>query len=103
MLYDFIALLEELTITYSWFQQDDTTANTANNSMKLLNEIFRECVITRNLWPLHSTKLIYQTFICGKQQNLQCIVIAHTHLTPFVGAQRLFEHTVYIWIGAISW
>jgi hypothetical protein len=24
--------------------------------------------------------LLHQTFICGKQQNLQCIVIAHARL-----------------------
>jgi hypothetical protein len=49
MLYDFIGLLEEDKITYSWFQQHGATAHTANNSVKLLNEIFRECVISRNL------------------------------------------------------
>jgi hypothetical protein len=57
MLYDFIGLLEEDEITYSWFQQDGATAHTANNSMKLLNEIFGECVISGNLWPLRSPDL----------------------------------------------
>jgi len=74
MLHDFISLLEENEITYSWFQQDGATvhiannsmkllseifgfqqdgatAHIANNSMKLLNEIFRERVISSNLWP----------------------------------------------------
>jgi hypothetical protein len=51
MLHDFIGLLEEDEITCSWFQQDGATAHTANNSMKLLNEIFGEHVISRNLWP----------------------------------------------------
>jgi hypothetical protein len=37
MLYDFIGLLEENEITYSWFQQYGAIAHTANNSMKLLN------------------------------------------------------------------
>jgi hypothetical protein len=49
MLHDFIGLLKEDEIT--WFQQDDATAHTANNSMKLLNEIFGERVISRKLWP----------------------------------------------------
>jgi hypothetical protein len=35
----------------SWFQQDGTTAHAANNSMKLLNKIFGERVISTNLWP----------------------------------------------------
>jgi hypothetical protein len=54
MLHDFIGLLEEVEITYSLFQQDGGTAHTANNSMKLLNEISGECVISRNLWPRRS-------------------------------------------------
>jgi hypothetical protein len=51
MFHDFIGLLEEDEITYSWFQQDGTTVHTANNSMKLLNNFFGECVISRNLRP----------------------------------------------------
>jgi hypothetical protein len=50
-LYDFIGLLEEAEISYSWFQQDGNTAHTANNSINLLKEIFAERVISRNLWP----------------------------------------------------
>jgi hypothetical protein len=57
MLHDLIGLLEENEITYSWFQQDGTTVHTANNSMKLLNEIFRECLTSRNLWPPRSPNL----------------------------------------------
>jgi hypothetical protein len=81
MLHNFIGLLEEHEITYSWFQQDGATAHTANNSMKLLNEIFRECVISRNLMASsfassYSTRL----YICGEQHHLQCIVIAHARL-----------------------
>jgi hypothetical protein len=51
MLYDFIGLLEEGETTYSWFQQYGATAHTANNNMKLLNDIFGERVISRNVWP----------------------------------------------------
>jgi hypothetical protein len=57
MLYNFIGLLEEDQITYSWFQQDGATAHTSNNSMKLLNYIFGERVISRNLWPPRSPDL----------------------------------------------
>jgi hypothetical protein len=57
MLLDFIGLLEEYEITYSWFQKDGANAHTANNSMKLLNEIFGAHVISRNLWPLRSSDL----------------------------------------------
>jgi hypothetical protein len=56
-LHDFIGLLEEEETTYSWFQKDDATARRASNSMKLLNEIFRERVISRNLWPPRSPDL----------------------------------------------
>jgi hypothetical protein len=73
MLYDFIGLLEEDDIIYSWFQQDGATAHTANNSMKLLNEIFGEHVISRNSWPPCLLDLTPP-----EQQNLQCIVIIHT-------------------------
>jgi hypothetical protein len=57
MLYEFIGLLGEDEITYSWFQQDGATAHTANNSTKLLNEIFGERVISRNLWAPRSPDL----------------------------------------------
>jgi hypothetical protein len=49
MFYDLIGLLEEGEITYSWFQQHGDTAHTANNSIKLLNEIFGERFISTNL------------------------------------------------------
>jgi hypothetical protein len=81
MLHDFIDLLEEHEITYSWFQQDGATAHTANNAMKLLNEIFRECVISRNLMaPSLASSCSTRLYICGKQHHLQSIVIAHVHL-----------------------
>jgi hypothetical protein len=51
VLHDFIDVLEKDKFSYSWFQQDVATAHTANNSMKLLNEIFGERVISRHLWP----------------------------------------------------
>ena len=41
VLRDFIGLLGEDEIIYSWFQQDGATAHTANSSIKLLHEIFR--------------------------------------------------------------
>jgi hypothetical protein len=51
VLHDFICLFEEDQITYSWFQQDGATVHTASNAMKLMNEIFREYVICRRVWP----------------------------------------------------
>jgi hypothetical protein len=57
IIHDFIGLFEEDEITYSWFQQDGATAHTANNSMKLLNEIFGERVISINLKPSRSPDL----------------------------------------------
>jgi hypothetical protein len=78
MLHDFIDLPEEDEITYSWFQQDGATAHKANNSMKLLNEIFGESLETYG--PLAPRILLHQAFICEEQQNLQYIVIAHARL-----------------------
>jgi hypothetical protein len=49
MTFDFIDLLGEDEITYSWCLQVGATAHTIINSMKLLNEIFGERVISRNL------------------------------------------------------
>jgi hypothetical protein len=57
MLHDFIGLLEEDEITHYWFQQDGATAHTAKKSMKILNEIFGERVISRNLRPPRSPDL----------------------------------------------
>jgi hypothetical protein len=54
---DFIGLLEEEEIAYSWFQPYGATAHTPNNNMKLLNEIFGERVISINLWPPRSPDL----------------------------------------------
>jgi hypothetical protein len=62
MLHDFFGLLEEDEITYSWFQQDGATAHTPNNATKLLNEIFGERVISRNLWPPQSPDLTPSDF-----------------------------------------
>jgi hypothetical protein len=59
---NFISLLEEDEITYSWFQQDGAIAHTVNNSIKLLNEIFGECDICRTLWPPRSPDLIPPDF-----------------------------------------
>jgi hypothetical protein len=62
MLHDFISLIEEDEITYSWFEHDGATAHTANSSMKLLNEIFEGRVISRNLRPLRSPGLTSPDF-----------------------------------------
>jgi hypothetical protein len=73
MLHDFMGLPEEDEITYCWLQQDGTTDHTANNSMKLLNETFRESVICRNLWPPSSTDLTPPDFyLCGAAQSAVC-------------------------------
>jgi hypothetical protein len=61
----------------SRFQQDGATANTANNSMKYLNENVSSL---ETYGPFARQILPHQTFICGKQQSLQCIVIAQARL-----------------------
>jgi hypothetical protein len=62
MLQDFIVLLVEDEITYSCFQQDGAIAHTANKSMNLLNEIFEERVVFRDLWSLRSPDLTAPDF-----------------------------------------
>jgi hypothetical protein len=57
ILHEFIGLLEEDEISYSWFQQDGATAHTAAVSMKLLSEFFTERIISKNLWPPRSPDL----------------------------------------------
>jgi hypothetical protein len=80
MLHEFIGLLEEDEISYSWFQQDGHAAHTANNSMKFLNE-FSEKVSSLEIYgPFARRNLLHQTFICGEQQNMKCTVIAHVRL-----------------------
>jgi hypothetical protein len=69
MLHDFIGLFEEDEITYSWFQQDGATAHTAYNSMKLLNEIFGERVISRNVWPPRSPDLTPPVYLWGAAKS----------------------------------
>jgi hypothetical protein len=46
---DFTGLLEEDEITYFWFQQHGVIVHAANNSVKLLNEILGESVISKTL------------------------------------------------------
>jgi hypothetical protein len=68
-----------LEITYSWFQQDGAIAHTAYNSINVLNEIFGERVISRNLCPSRSSDLTPPEFyLWGAAKS--CIVIANARL-----------------------
>jgi hypothetical protein len=69
VLHDFIGLFEEEQITYSWFQQDGATVHTASNAMKLMNDIFRESVVSGKVWLPCWQTLLPQTFICVEKQN----------------------------------
>jgi hypothetical protein len=80
MPHDFIGLLEEDKITYFWFQQDGVIAHAANNSVKLLNEIFGESVISKTLMASSLVGSYCTRLLSVRQQNLQCIVIAHARL-----------------------
>jgi hypothetical protein len=107
MFHDFIALLEEDEITYSWFQDDGTTAHTAYNSMKLLNEIFEERVISRNLWPLrspHPTPPDFYLWGAAKSavyrdrkrtlNKLETVITAYIRNISKVDLQKLFENKI---------
>jgi hypothetical protein len=42
---------------YGYFQQDSATAHTANNSMRALQEVFNDRIISTGLWPPRSSDL----------------------------------------------
>jgi hypothetical protein len=107
MLHHFIGLLEEDEITYCWFQQDGATAHTANNSIKLLNEIFGESVISRNLWPTLSPDLTPPDFyLCGAAQSavyrdrpltlneLKTAVTAYIRNIPQADMHKMFANKI---------
>jgi hypothetical protein len=106
MLHDFIGLLQD-EVTYSWFQQDGATVHTASNSMKLLIEIFRERVISRNLWPPRSPDLtppdfylwgaaksaVYRDRPCTLKE-LKTVITAYMRIISQADLQKVFVNKI---------
>ena len=51
IIFPFIAQLNENEINQCFFQQDNVTAHTSNHTLKFLNELFGERIISKGLWP----------------------------------------------------
>lgn len=51
-------------------QQNSSPTYVANNSMKILNDVFIEHIISRNLWPPCLSDFSPPNFICWYKQNL---------------------------------
>jgi hypothetical protein len=48
---------------YGYFQQDNATAHTADNSMGAIRKVFDDRIVSK--WPPRSPILVAVTFICG--------------------------------------
>ncbi|PSN41908.1 hypothetical protein C0J52_06823 [Blattella germanica] len=57
IIYPFLSLLNEDEIQRCFFQQDNATPHTSNKSLKVLNELFGERIISKGLWPPRSPDL----------------------------------------------
>jgi hypothetical protein len=55
-----------------YFQQDGATSHTANNSMRVLQEVFNDRIIITGLWPLRPPILAFVIFICGATLKGKC-------------------------------
>lgn len=53
----FLEQLNEREIEEAWFQQDGATAHTARASLRFLEEIFANRIISRGIWPARSPDL----------------------------------------------
>jgi hypothetical protein len=78
ILLPFVALLDENEIVNVCFQQGGTTAQIANKSMKLLDEVFGERTTSKGIWPQRSTEPIPPHFVSrGLQQQRSTRTIPH--------------------------
>jgi hypothetical protein len=61
---------------YDHFQQDSTTEHTANNSMRVLQEVSNDRIISTELWPKTSPVLnVCDFYLWGErvqEQPLHC-------------------------------
>ena len=75
IIFPFIAQLNENEINQCFFQQDNATAHTSNHTLKFLNELFGERIISKGLWLPRSPVLSPPDYFYGEQQNPRCIEI----------------------------
>ena len=69
IIFPFIAQLNENEINRCFFQQDSATAHTSNHTVKFLNELFGERIISKGLWPPRSPDLSPPDYFYGEQQS----------------------------------
>jgi inhibitor of nuclear factor kappa-B kinase subunit alpha len=50
----FFSELTEEERLYGWFQQDSATDHTTRMAMKALSDVFRDRIISSDIWPAHS-------------------------------------------------
>jgi hypothetical protein len=53
----FFSKLTEEERLYGWFQQTSATAHTTHMSMQALSNVFRDRIISSDIWPAHSPDL----------------------------------------------
>jgi hypothetical protein len=53
----FFPELTEEERLYGWFQQDSATARTARMSMRALSDVFRDRIVSSDIWPACSPDL----------------------------------------------
>ena len=65
-----LSLFTEDEINFSFFQQDSATCHTANSTLRFLEDIFADRVITAGLWPPRSPDLTpLDYFLWGHLKN----------------------------------
>lgn len=78
--------LTNAEITYSGFQQDDATVHTANKSIKLLEGVFGDWVISKGLWLPQSPELNPLDYFLWRAVKQICTI-----------EQLQAQITAYIW------
>ncbi|KAJ4437880.1 hypothetical protein ANN_13819 [Periplaneta americana] len=59
---EFVEQLDDVELSQGYFQQDDATCHTSNESMELIASFFDNRIISRNLWPPKSPDLTTPDF-----------------------------------------
>ncbi|KAJ4433897.1 hypothetical protein ANN_16210 [Periplaneta americana] len=59
---EFVEQLDDVELSQGYFQQDDATCHTSNESMELIASFFDDRIISRNLWPPRSPDLTMLDF-----------------------------------------
>ena len=101
ILFPFIGQLNEIELNSGFFQQDNATAHTSHQSMRLLGEIFGERIISQGLWPPRSPDLTQPDYFLwgaakssvysGNPKTLDELKTAITHYVKLVTRETLVK------------